>query len=85
MNILRKIDNLGRLVVPKSLRDQLDWKVGDQIEVFVQEDGVFLRKHEVYPIRDRVRRLRKIAIEQKASIVVLEHLDRILDYLEDEP
>jgi len=36
---VRKLDSLGRIVLPKSLRRQLDIKVGDNIEMFVDEDG----------------------------------------------
>lgn len=36
---VRKLDSLGRIVLPKSLRRQLDIKVGDSIEMFVDNDG----------------------------------------------
>lgn len=36
---VRKLDSLGRIVLPKSLRRQLNIKVGDNIEMFVDEDG----------------------------------------------
>ena len=36
---VRKLDSLGRIVLPKSLRRQLDIKVGDSIEMFVDKDG----------------------------------------------
>jgi len=36
---VRKLDSLGRIVLPKSLRRQLNIKVGDDIEMFVDEDG----------------------------------------------
>jgi transcriptional pleiotropic regulator of transition state genes len=36
---VRKLDSLGRIVLPKSLRRQLDIKVGDNIEMFVDNDG----------------------------------------------
>jgi len=36
---VRKLDSLGRIVLPKSLRRQLNIKVGDNIEMFVHQDG----------------------------------------------
>jgi len=36
---VRKLDSLGRIVLPKSLRRQLNIKVGDNIEMFVDQDG----------------------------------------------
>lgn len=37
-NVSRKIDSLGRVSVPKSLRDRLEIKEGDMIEFFLLED-----------------------------------------------
>lgn len=36
----RKLDNLGRLSIPKSMRDRLEYKPGDELEFFIIEhDG----------------------------------------------
>ena len=45
--IVRKMDELGRIVIPKELRRTLHIKVGDPIEIFTADDGVIaLRKYE---------------------------------------
>lgn len=45
--IIRRIDELGRIVIPKELRRTLHIKVGDPIEIFTADDGVIaLRKYE---------------------------------------
>lgn len=45
--IIRRIDELGRIVIPKELRRTLHIKDGDPIEIFTAEDGVIaLRKYE---------------------------------------
>lgn len=45
--IIRRIDNLGRIVIPKELRRTLHIKADDPIEIFTAEDGVIaLRKYE---------------------------------------
>ncbi len=36
---VRKLDSLGRIVLPKSLRKQLNINEGDSIEMFVDEQG----------------------------------------------
>lgn len=36
---VRKLDSLGRIVLPKSLRRQLNIKEGDSIEMFVDDQG----------------------------------------------
>ena len=45
--IIRRIDELGRIVIPKELRRTLHIKADDPIEIFTAEDGVIaLRKYE---------------------------------------
>ena len=45
--IIRRIDELGRIVIPKELRRTLHITAGDPIEIFTAEDGVIaLRKYE---------------------------------------
>lgn len=45
--IVRRIDELGRIVIPKELRRTLHIKADDPIEIFTAEDGVIaLRKYE---------------------------------------
>lgn len=38
-NISRKIDNLGRISVPKGIRDRLGWGANDEIEFAVYYEG----------------------------------------------
>lgn len=44
--IVRKVDELGRLVIPIELRRSLDIDVKDSIEVFVDGDKIILRKYQ---------------------------------------
>ena len=40
-----KIDKLGRVLIPKNLRQKLDLAVDDPIEVFTDGDALVLRKY----------------------------------------
>ena len=42
--IVRNIDELGRIVVPKSMRTRLDMKCGDPIEINIEGDNIILSK-----------------------------------------
>lgn len=44
--IVRKIDELGRIVIPIELRRTLDIDVKDPIEIYVDGDSILLRKYE---------------------------------------
>ncbi|MEH7217881.1 AbrB/MazE/SpoVT family DNA-binding domain-containing protein [Bacillus toyonensis] len=43
--IVRKIDNLGRFVIPKETRRILQVDTGDTLEIFVEEDAIILQKY----------------------------------------
>lgn len=43
--IVRNIDELGRLVVPKEMRTALDIKCNDPVEISMEDDKIVLKKH----------------------------------------
>ena len=42
---VRKIDELGRIVLPIEIRQSLDIKEKDPLEIFIKEDGIFIKKN----------------------------------------
>lgn len=45
--IIRRIDDLGRVVIPKEIRKNLRIKEGDNLEIFVQDEDVILKKYSM--------------------------------------
>ena len=43
--IVRQIDNLGRIVIPKELRKILDMPNGTPIEIYTKGDFIILHKY----------------------------------------
>jgi len=43
--IVRKVDELGRIVIPKELRRTLDIEEGTPLEIYKDEDQVILKKY----------------------------------------
>ena len=43
--IVRRVDELGRIVIPKELRRTLNIQESDPIEIFVDGDRIILRKY----------------------------------------
>ena len=41
---MKKIDNLGRIVIPKSLRIKYNIKSGDDLEITDSKDGILIKK-----------------------------------------
>ena len=46
--IVRRIDDLGRVVIPKEIRRTLRIREGDPLEIFVDRDGEVILK--IFPI-----------------------------------
>ncbi len=44
--IVRKIDSLGRFVIPIELRNVLEISTSDSIEIFTDEDKIILKKYQ---------------------------------------
>ena len=44
--IVRKIDDLGRMVIPIELRKTMNINKKDPVEIFVDEENIILRKYE---------------------------------------
>jgi len=44
--IVRKVDELGRIVLPIELRRTLDIAEKDSLEIYVDEDTIILRKYQ---------------------------------------
>lgn len=80
--IVRRMDNLGRVVIPKEMRTQLEMGPGTPMEIIGTDDGIFLRKQQELPLSERVRRLQKEAIQEGASVDVIYQMNQLLDILE---
>lgn len=78
-NVSRKVDALGRISVPKSLRDRLEIKEGDMVEFFLLEDEdvyyVSFRKY-IDETNDKYARIARLMEEVGLEIPkeISEHL-----------
>ncbi len=45
--IVRKVDELGRIVIPKELRRLFNINEKDPLEIFTDNNGIILRKYEI--------------------------------------
>ena len=68
LGVVRKIDGLGRLVIPKEIREVLHIDIGTPIELYMDGDGIMLKKHEPDNISEKVRELKSIVNDQIEDI-----------------
>ena len=46
--IVRRVDDLGRIVIPKEVRKQVDIIEGEPMEIYIMEDGsILLKKYKI--------------------------------------
>lgn len=45
IGIVRRIDDLGRVVIPRELRKSLGFEEGYPIEILADDKGIYLRKY----------------------------------------
>ena len=45
--VIIRIDELGRIVVPKEIRNQLGISDGDPIEIYVEGEKIILKKQQI--------------------------------------
>ena len=43
--VVRKIDELGRIVIPKEIRKTLNIGTGEDLQIFVENDSIVLKKY----------------------------------------
>lgn len=43
--IVRNVDELGRIVIPKEMRKEMDISSNDPVEIFVEGNKIILTKH----------------------------------------
>lgn len=88
--IIRRIDDLGRVVIPREIRKQFLIKEGDQLEIFVNKDEIILKKYDVsIGIKELVRRLDdefsdvKGDMETEIANNIYKHISALKDILKN--
>lgn len=78
--IVRYLDELGRLVIPKEIRRSLGVKEGDGLEIFISEDGeLILRPRIIAPLSYENVRDTYEQMERKDRLALIKSLERHLD------
>lgn len=79
--ITRRVDELGRVVLPIELRRMLGIEVKDSLEIFVDGDSVILRKYRKDTEKaDMVEQLEKVKALTNNSFVA-EIMDETINFI----
>lgn len=76
--IVRKVDDLGRVVLPKELRRTLGIEEKDALEIYIDNKNIILKKYQPNAEKDEViANLKKMAANAK-NPNMLETIDRAI-------
>ncbi|MGN0818789.1 MAG: stage V sporulation T C-terminal domain-containing protein [Christensenellaceae bacterium] len=77
--IVRRIDELGRVVIPKEIRKTLRFKEGDPLEIFTDNDSLIFQKYSALAtLKDSAENLVKSLFEYTNKNVVVTDLDKVV-------
>lgn len=77
--IIRRIDDLGRVVIPKEIRRSLRIHDGDELEIYVDGDAVIYKKaHPLYNIRASADKFAQTLESLSAHSVLITDRDMVI-------
>lgn len=50
--IVRRIDDLGRIAIPREIRERVKFVDGDALEIFIVDGGLFIKSYEDKSLTD---------------------------------
>lgn len=57
--IVRRVDDLGRVVIPREIRRSMGIKEGEPLEIFLEENAVIFRRYS-FNLVDEVKRVAEL-------------------------
>lgn len=75
--LIRRFDDLGRIVIPKEVRKRLRIHDGDPMEIFIDGDRVVLCKYITSVINDRFFPVANILRERGYSFAIYDDADMV--------
>ena len=57
--MVRRVDDLGRVVIPKEIRRSMGIKEGEPLEIYLENDAVIFRRYS-YNLVDEVERVAEL-------------------------
>ena len=77
--VTRKIDELGRIVVPKEIRKNLGIREGESLEIYTSDDAIVLKKHyEIWQNHENIKRIINIAEDMLNLEVLVTDREKII-------
>lgn len=77
--MVRRIDELGRIVIPKEIRKSLNLNMGDSVEIFIEDNKVSLKKHSsVIGLEEELFNIAKVVNESTNATILFSDINDIV-------
>lgn len=77
--VIRRIDELGRIVIPKEIRKVLRLRVGENLEIYVKDESIILKKFSmINKISDLAQELTDSIYTFIKSNIIITDMSRII-------
>lgn len=77
--MVRRIDELGRIVIPKEIRKSLKLNMGDSVEIYVEDNKISLKKHSsLLGLEEELFNIAKVINESTNSTILFADINDIL-------
>ena len=74
--IVRYVDNLGRIVIPKEMRNALHIVEGTQVDISINGNTIIVEKYKPDRLEEKIREMQNI-LEQQIDDIGLEKATQI--------
>ena len=75
--IVRRVDDLGRIVIPKEIRRTLHIKEGDPLEIYVDDNMVCFKNYKYQAVEDAFQQV----LNASADLINSEQRDAIMAHI----
>lgn len=77
--MVRRIDELGRIVIPKEIRKSLKLNMGDSVEIYVEDNKISLKKYSsLLGLEEELFNIAKVINESTSSTILFSDINDIL-------
>lgn len=81
LGIVRKIDDLGRIVIPKEVRNTQGWEPGQPMEMFISDEGLVIRKYKSAVEEEEILKELKSLLKDLPSSKANKVIQKAIDYI----
>lgn len=82
IGVVRRLDDLGRITIPKEIRNKLGISNRGELEIYMEQDKIVLKRYDSMKLSDQIFKLEEI-IEEESEKLGQERITRMKTYLQE--